>query len=186
MLSQRCNLTLDLQRNEGPVHTNQPRFDVCGLKNFPVQGLSSTMGMYGGEHIDTRDCLGSFTHVYAHSDLPKHYYPGRFHLLKIRVYVVLDNHVGINFSSLYFHGSSPPYPPGNAEPLESAVRYAAVLYPPLNDRWWRTNCPCVNALQQISWNTARADKSVVREPIIIWIHIILTQEIDASEEIFGK
>jgi len=131
MLSQRYNLTLDLQRNEGPVRTNKPLFDVCELTNFPVQGLSSTMGMYGGEHIDTRDCPGSFTHVYALSDLPNHYYPGRFHLLEIGAYIVLNNHVGINFSGLYFHGSSPPYPPGNEEPLESAVRYAGVLYPPL-------------------------------------------------------
>ena len=88
------------------------------------------MGMYGAEHLDELDCPGSFTNIHACSDLPDDYYPGRFHLLEIGAYVVLDNHIGLNFSGLYFHGSSPPRPPGRAKPVEWATRHVGVLYPP--------------------------------------------------------
>lgn len=47
-------------------------------------------GVFGGEHTDQGDSPCSLSAMVPYSDLPKGYKAGRFHLLSLGVYIVLD------------------------------------------------------------------------------------------------
>ena len=68
--------------------------------------LSTSIGIFGGEHIDAGDHKGTFTCAGVYSHLSLNCDPGYFFLLDIMVCVRLDHGVQINFSGLNCHGGS--------------------------------------------------------------------------------
>jgi len=90
------------------------------------------MGLFGGEHRDTKDNPGYFTNMIALSDLPDSYDPGCFFILYPGVFIKLDNFATVNFSGLRAHGGTSPYAPEGADPVgfRSATRFAIIYYPP--------------------------------------------------------
>jgi hypothetical protein len=68
--------------------------------------LSTSISIFGGEHIDAGDHEGTFTCTGVYSHLSSNCDPGYFFLLDIMVCVRLDHGVQIDFSGLNCHGGS--------------------------------------------------------------------------------
>jgi hypothetical protein len=77
--------------------------------------LKDLLGFFGGAHTDDGDSVGGTTSMTAHSDLPSDYHPGRFFLLELGIFVVLDNYTCINFLGLRYYGGTPPHLSWNPE-----------------------------------------------------------------------
>jgi len=90
------------------------------------------MGDFGkiAGHTDDFDTAGSFTCMVANSWLPKEYENGRFHLLGLGCYFVLESLIVMCFSGLRKHGGTPPIAPRGVEPAKDAYRFMNVCYPP--------------------------------------------------------
>src|ERR1700679_4153844 len=72
-----------------------------------VDGLLSTsISIFGGEHIDGGDHEGTFTCAGVYSHLSANCDPGYFFLLDIMIYIRLDTGLGICFSGLRGHGGT--------------------------------------------------------------------------------
>lgn len=95
-----------------------------------ITGLGKAMGWYGGAHIDRGDDPGSYSYMGVNSDLPANYYKGRFHILGLGLYVRLDDHIGICFSGLEYHGGSPPTRPMEEKAKKWPYRNVTIGYPP--------------------------------------------------------
>ena len=88
------------------------------------------MGDFGGIHRDKHDDPASQTAGIDNSQLPDGYEAGRFHLLSLGLYFLMEHlHVPI-FSGLGLHVGTPPVAPPEAIPLKHAVRWMTVMYPP--------------------------------------------------------
>ena len=81
-------------------------------------------------HTDDFDTPGLFTCMVANSRLPKEYESGRFHLLGLGCYFILESLTVMCFSGLRKHGGTPPIAPPGVEPAEDAYRFMNVCYPP--------------------------------------------------------
>jgi hypothetical protein len=88
------------------------------------------MGSFGIGHTDNLDSGGSLTCMVANSRLPEGYEHGRFHLLGLGCYFVLESLFVMSFSGLRKHGGTPPIAPLGIEPAEDAYRCMTVCYPP--------------------------------------------------------
>ena len=71
------------------------------------------MGYFGGEHEDTNDSAVSFSVMIVLSDIPEEpgWDPGRFHLLSLGLYFVLDPFAVIFFTGCLRHGGTAPLAP---------------------------------------------------------------------------
>ena len=94
-----------------------------------VTGLKE-MGEFGGIHNDKYDDAAALTAMVVNSRLPTDYEVGRFHLLSLGLYFVLEHLLVPIFSGLALHVGTPPIAPLGKEPLDSAMRFMTVLYPP--------------------------------------------------------
>ncbi|KAI0340232.1 hypothetical protein BDW22DRAFT_1431254 [Trametopsis cervina] len=96
------------------------------------RSLAVQIGQFGGPHIDFRDSHMSLTCMVVLSDLPEGdgCEPGRFHLLGLGVYIVLEPFTQAFFSGLLRHGGTSPLFPDNVEIPPWACRAVSVLYPP--------------------------------------------------------
>lgn len=93
-------------------------------------GLEAEQGFFGGGHVDKNDFAGSLTCIINLSDSPEGYESGRFHILSLGLFVVLDKVSQIYFSGRLRHGGTPPLAPSHATIVDSAaVRCVLVLYP---------------------------------------------------------
>lgn len=90
--------------------------------------MKDSLGFFGGAHTDRGDSAGGTTCMMAHSDIPEDYHPGRFHLIELGVYVVLEELVCINFTGLRYHGGTPPTCPDGI-PVHWAYRFILIFYP---------------------------------------------------------
>jgi hypothetical protein len=88
------------------------------------------MGEFGGIHDDKYDDAAASTAMVVNSRLPPDYEVGRFHLLSLGLYFVLDHLLVPIFSGLALHVGTPPIAPPGKDPLDNAVRFMTVLYPP--------------------------------------------------------
>lgn len=88
------------------------------------------MGGFGIGHQDTMDSAAHYTCMTALSDIPHNYDPGYFHLIGLGVYVKLIDFLSMLFCGLYQHGGSAPTCPPGEDPVEWAIRYINVFYPP--------------------------------------------------------
>lgn len=93
-------------------------------------GLNTSIGFFGGGHIDLRDWLLGYTSMLSWGDLPVGYQGGRFHILELGVYVRLDDLVVITFSGLRRHGGTPPMAPEGQQVAQSAYRFTVPMYCP--------------------------------------------------------
>ena len=91
-----------------------------------LQGMSD----FGGVHNDKEDDAASETAMVVNSRLPADYEPGRFHLLSLGLYFILDHLLVPIFCGLANHVGTPPIAPQNTTPVKHAVRFMTVLYPP--------------------------------------------------------
>ena len=73
-----------------------------------METLVEAMGHFGGEHQDTKDNAGYFTHMVVISDLPESYDPGHFFILLPGVFISLENFASLDFSGLRMHGGTAP------------------------------------------------------------------------------
>lgn len=88
------------------------------------------MGEFGGIHEDKYDDAAATTAMVVNSRLPPDYEVRRFHFLSVGLYFVLDHLVVPIFLGLALHVGTPPIAPPGLEPLDSAMRFMTVLYPP--------------------------------------------------------
>lgn len=88
------------------------------------------MGEFGGIHRDKYDDAAAKTAMVVNSRLPPDYEVGRFHLLELGLYFVLEHLLVPIFCGLALHVGTPPIAPPGQEPLNHAVRFMTVLYPP--------------------------------------------------------
>ena len=87
-------------------------------------------GVFGGEHIDQGDSPCGLSAMVPCSDLPQGYEAGRFHLLSLGVYVVLDRIPVVYFTGRLLHGGTPPLAPPTATQVETwAYRCVLIFYP---------------------------------------------------------
>ncbi|KIM84095.1 hypothetical protein PILCRDRAFT_6400 [Piloderma croceum F 1598] len=68
--------------------------------------LASSIGIFGGDHIDAGDHEGTFTCAGVYSHLSSNCDPGYFFLLDVMVCIRLDSGVEILFSALRWHGGT--------------------------------------------------------------------------------
>lgn len=91
------------------------------------------LGFFGTPcgHFDCNDCLAALTDMITNSRLPPGWTTGKFHIIGLGVYFDLANHVGSNFSGVWKHGGTGPFPPDatSAAPLW-AYRLSFISYPP--------------------------------------------------------
>ena len=90
------------------------------------------MGEFGSTkgHRDSKDSEGGLTCMISNSRLPSNYEPGRFHLLGLGVYIILQHSMVSNFCGLNLHGGSPPIAPEGEDVVPHAYRLMCVCYPP--------------------------------------------------------
>ena len=90
------------------------------------------MGFFGGPHTDKNDSVPGMTFMMVLSDLPTEdgWDPGRFHLLSIGVYLLLEPFTVVFFTGRLLHGGTAPLSPPGTVPPESAYRLIFVGYPP--------------------------------------------------------
>jgi hypothetical protein len=98
---------------------------------LPEKGLQN-MGEFGTTkgHRDKRDSEGGLTCMISNSRLPSGYESGRFHLLRLGVYIKLHPTMVTNFCGLNLHGGSPPIAPKGVDVSPHAYRMMCVAYPP--------------------------------------------------------
>lgn len=89
------------------------------------------MGYFGGPHIDMKDSVGSFSVMASLCDLPKGkgWEPGRFHLLAVGVYFVLDEFALIYFTGRLRHGGTSPTAPRRYKMKGWEYRLVVIGYP---------------------------------------------------------
>ncbi|KAK7689205.1 hypothetical protein QCA50_007896 [Cerrena zonata] len=93
------------------------------------QGLDE-QEFFGGLHRDLGDIICSISALVSLSDNPKNYEGGRFHLISLGVYVVLDEIDVFYFSGHHLHGGTPPLAPEGEENIEDwAYRCVVIFYP---------------------------------------------------------
>ncbi|KAF9455335.1 hypothetical protein BDZ94DRAFT_1327628 [Collybia nuda] len=111
-----------MQLNMAPAVSHQECY-TCGLQG---------MGEFGYSHIDRHDDPGGMSCMISYSYVPhdEEYEWGRFHLLTLGCYIVLDPFRVMNFSGLRRHGGTPPLSPPGKKPVPFAYRLMTVLYPP--------------------------------------------------------
>lgn len=85
---------------------------------------------FGDVHSDKQDDAASSTAMVVNSRLPDDYEVGRFHLLSLGLYFILEHLLVPIFCGLANHVGTPPIAPPNCDPLPHAVRFMTVLYPP--------------------------------------------------------
>jgi hypothetical protein len=91
--------------------------------------LSSSLGTFGGRHIDGLDSAASLTAMTNLSWFPAEIHPGFFYLYELGVCWELVPNSTILFSGLRWHGGcSPTYPVGYQVPAD-AYRLCLVAYP---------------------------------------------------------
>ena len=90
------------------------------------------MGLFGGPHYDKHDGSHSLSCMVTASNLPDEpgWDYGRFHLLGIGVYVVLEPFTAIYFSGRLYHGGTAPLSPEGVDPPPWAYRMVIIGYPP--------------------------------------------------------
>lgn len=98
---------------------------------FLATGLQG-MGDFGSTegHRDNKDSEGGLTCMISNSQLPPKYESGRFHLLGLGVFILLDHTMIMNFCGLNLHGGSPPIAPPGKKVAPHAYRMMCVCYPP--------------------------------------------------------
>ena len=102
---------------------------VALLTRYLENGLTE-QGMFGGEHTDQGDSPCGLSAMVPCSDLPPGYQAGRFHLLSLGVYVVLDQIPVVYFTGRLLHGGTPPLAPPSATEVEQwAYRCVLIFYP---------------------------------------------------------
>lgn len=97
------------------------------------ESLASALGFSGGAHSDIYDSAAGLSVMAVLSDLPegKSWEPGRFHILTLGVYVVLQPFLLVFFTGRLRHGGTAPLqPPEDPDPLPPwAYRLTAIGYP---------------------------------------------------------
>ncbi|KDR65601.1 hypothetical protein GALMADRAFT_81674, partial [Galerina marginata CBS 339.88] len=93
-----------------------------------LQGMG-TFGTTKG-HKDKQDSVASYTEMISHSQLPEGYEPGRFHLLRLGIYISLTPFTVSGFCGIDKHGGTPPIAPPGVIPSPDAYRMMVVCYPP--------------------------------------------------------
>ena len=88
------------------------------------------MGEFGGIHKDKHDDAAASTAAVVNSRLPPGYEPGRFHLLELGLYFILDHLLVPIFCGLSSHVGTPPIAPPGEKPAKHAMRFLTILYPP--------------------------------------------------------
>ena len=86
---------------------------------------------FGGSHADDRDAVTGLSSMTVLSDLPGNpdYDPGRFHILLLGIYVVLEPFANFYFSGRMQHGGTPPIAPRGQEPESWQYRAVVISYP---------------------------------------------------------
>ncbi|KAJ7645076.1 hypothetical protein DFH06DRAFT_1476947 [Mycena polygramma] len=92
--------------------------------------LSADLATFGVGHIDGGDAPAYTTHMGCYHDVPKKYKPGRFHILQLGVFVLLEQYCGINFYGLRKHGGTASMCPLGGTLRSWAYRFVAISYPP--------------------------------------------------------
>jgi len=87
--------------------------------------LSETLGIFGGPHIDRYDVPGGFTAMISNCDIPDVYEPGRFHILELGVYIILDSFVSVYFSGLRVHGGTSPIGPKDSHQCPGLIGWTS-------------------------------------------------------------
>lgn len=99
----------------------------------PVHGIVQTMaddlGQAGDSHTDDLDDLLALSVMSVGSKLRKGIDPGRFHLLELGFFVVLDPGLTVAFSGLHQHGGTAPVVPYSMDLDPSDIRATAISYP---------------------------------------------------------
>ncbi|KAK7677631.1 hypothetical protein QCA50_019442 [Cerrena zonata] len=87
-------------------------------------------GHFGGKHRDRGDSICGFSGMVSISDIPDGFDAGRFHLLSLGLYFVLDQVDVIYFTGQLVHAGTPPLAPEDAENIEPwAYRCVMIFYP---------------------------------------------------------
>lgn len=87
-------------------------------------------GFFGGIHRDLGDLICSMSGMVSLSDHPRNYQGGRFHLISLGIYVVLDQIDVFYFVGHHLHGGTPPLAPEGEEEIKDwAYRYVVIFYP---------------------------------------------------------
>lgn len=69
----------------------------------------SSLGFFGGAHIDKGDSEGALTEMIACNNVPEDgYHGGFFHLIELGVFVTLESFNCLFFSGLRLHGGTSP------------------------------------------------------------------------------
>ena len=96
---------------------------------FVGEGLNE-QGFFGGEHVDQGDLACGLSGMVPCSDLPPGYEAGRFHLLSVGIFCVLDKVSVVYFTGRLRHGGTPPLAPSGAEEIVPwAYRCVLIFYP---------------------------------------------------------
>ncbi|TDL13460.1 hypothetical protein BD410DRAFT_846930 [Rickenella mellea] len=115
--------------NEGYVSNCQVNVAPSVLETSRSD-MSGSLGNAGVSHFDTLDDGLGLTAIFAISDIPVDYDPGKLFLLEQNAYVVLKNYTVLVFSGLHRHGGSPPRAPVGAASVEPwALRVTVIWYP---------------------------------------------------------
>ena len=86
--------------------------------------------MFGGDHTDQGDSPCGLSAMVPCSDLPDGYEAGRFHLLSLGVFIVLDKIPVVYFTGRLLHGGTPPLAPSTVTHIEPwAYRCVLIFYP---------------------------------------------------------
>lgn len=106
-------------------------FIYCCFSHSDIgEGLKDQGSFFGGDHKDKGDLPFLLSCMVVSSDLPEGYESGRFHLLSIGVYVVLDQIRSVFFTGRLLHGGTPPLAPSGVEVIEDwAYRCVIIFYP---------------------------------------------------------
>ena len=90
------------------------------------------MGFFGltAGHTDEGDDEAGVTCMISNSRIPDNYEPGRFHLFRMGIFIIIKPKIASIFNGLSKHGGTPPIAPDGVMPLEDAVRLVIVFYSP--------------------------------------------------------
>ncbi|KAI0057139.1 hypothetical protein BV25DRAFT_1920359, partial [Artomyces pyxidatus] len=134
---ERMDMQADLVNSPRVGCDNNTSFSTAQLNISPAvlysdgsTNLKSSLGFFGGDHVDSNDSSAGLSNMFAHAHLPANYDPGLFHLLELGVFVRLDGFKLMSFNGLRRHGGTVPRAPiGEATVAPWAYRCVLVCYP---------------------------------------------------------
>ncbi|KAG8959595.1 hypothetical protein FRC05_007659 [Tulasnella sp. 425] len=91
--------------------------------------MADDLGQAGDSHTDDLDDLLALSVMSVGSKLRKGIDPGRFHLLELGFFVVLNPGLAVAFSGLHQHGGTAPVVPYSMDLDPSDIRATAISYP---------------------------------------------------------